>query len=227
MKIQKEVLSLLKKNRTISEYDAEQFILGRYKHYGLKTDQNLAIVAFRQNTSHVHYFPSPYCLRLKPNSLILIDIWARLNQPRAPFADITWMAYAGKKIPTQINHVFQTVIRARDASVRTLRKSLDQGILPRGLEVDAASRDLISNAGYGKNFLHSTGHVLGFSSPHGKGINFRGRTQSRVHAGYGYTIEPGIYLKGKFGVRSEMDCFITTQKKLVITTPLQRTLTMI
>jgi len=123
-KIKDEVLKYIAENYNITEYEVQQFILKQFKLYKLKTDNIPPIVAFRQNTSFVHYFPSQYSKKITHNSLIMIDIWARLNQEDSPFADITWMAYKGKRAPDKIKKVFNNVVEARDKTVNFIGSSL-------------------------------------------------------------------------------------------------------
>jgi len=73
-------------------------------------------------------------------------------------------------------------------------------------------------------FLHSLGHGLGMASPHWRGGNFRRTNSNQIFKNVGYTIEPGIYLKGKFGARSEMDFYIDKNMKVVLSGPIQKKL---
>ncbi len=227
IKIKNEVFSLFdRKSRNISEYEVQQFLLRRFKHHKLKKDkEHPPIVAFRENTSHVHYFPSPYCLKLRKNSLILLDIFASLNEKRAPFADITWMAYYGAKVPVAVKEVFDIVAGARDIALKEIKKNLRGGVVLTGGQIDSAVRDYIRKRGYGENFLHSTGHVLGNTSPHGSARPINRKNNHPIHKEVGYTIEPGIYLKERFGVRSEINFLVDKMNKLIVTTPIQRKIT--
>ncbi len=217
-----EFFSFLKSG--VSEYDAAEFVRKKYREHGLWSDHD-PIVAFGENTSFVHYFPSQYSRRLRRGNLILLDIWARVREAGAPFADATWMGFCGAQIPLEIDRVFGGVVGARDASIRFLRKEARKGRLPRGREVDAVARDFLGKAGYGENFLHSLGHPLGFRSPHGAGTRLSPKKGEGVlEEQVGYTIEPGVYLKNKFGVRSEIDFYIEGGE-VVITTPVQKEIT--
>lgn len=219
-RIKDDIFKYIKKNKDVSEYKVQQFIMGKLKMNGLRTDF-APIIAFRQNTSFVHYHPSRYSKKLKPESLILIDIWARLKEKNSPFADITWMGYYGKKIPGEVLKIFKIVIKARDGAVRYIEDVLRHGEIPGTYKVDKVARDFIKKNGFGDNFLHTTGHSLGFVSPHG-GKRIGLKSKGLLIENVAYTIEPGIYLKNKFGVRSEIDFYINTDRKLVIITGLQK-----
>ena len=211
----------------ISEYEVQQFILKQFKLNKLKTDKTPPIIAFGRNTSYVHYHPSPYSRRLQPESLILIDIWARLKKRNVPYADITWMAYFGRKISPEIKKVFNIVIEARSRAINFIKKDLRKRILPIGKEVDAVVRDYIVQMGYEENFLHNTGHSLGMMHPHGTDKGLTAKNKKALKINIGYTIEPGIYLKNKFGARSEINFYINKKMKIVITTKKQKNIIMI
>jgi Xaa-Pro aminopeptidase len=99
--------------------------------------------------------------------------------------------------------------------------------MPTGFEVDKVARDYIKEKGFDDNFLHGLGHPLGFTNPHGAGVRLspkkvRANRCSPLQKMVGYTIEPGIYLKNKFGLRSEIDFYIDEKNKVVITTKIQK-----
>jgi Xaa-Pro aminopeptidase len=207
-KIKNKTFLFIKNNNRVTEYQAQNFVLNEFKKNNLKTDRENCIVAFRQNTSFVHYYPSQYCRKIQPNSLIMLDIWARLDKADAPYVDITWMAYKGKNVPADIKKAFSLTIKARDEAVKFVKNNLKNKIMPTGFEVDGMAREVIFEAGYGAKFMHSLGHSIGFDSPHGDLPGLTPGNQKRLQKNIGYTIEPGIYLDNKFGVRSEIDFYI-------------------
>jgi Xaa-Pro dipeptidase len=219
--IKKNVFQYIKDKRRVTEYEVQQFILKQFKEKKLKTTELVPIVAFGKNTSYVHYHPSPYSRWLQPDSLILIDIWARLKKPKAPYADITWMAYFGRKIPANTLKIFNIVIKARNKAIEFMKNNLRKRTLPIGKEIDTVARDYIAQMEHGENFLHNTGHSLGILHPHGvdKGLTLKNQKALKINTGY--TIEPGIYIKNKFGVRSEIDFYINKKMEMVITTKRQ------
>lgn len=224
-KIKDEVKSFLISQKNISEKEIISFIKKAYKKYGLINDskKEFCIVAYGKNTSHVHYFPSPTSnLKLSTENLILLDIWARLDKKNAPYADMTWMFYCGKKTPRTIENVWKALVMSRNAALQFLVKKLKRGIIPRGLDIDRVAHDIIGKAGFGKNIQHTVGHSLGLKHPHGDlpGINWR--EYSPILKNVGYTIEPGIYFKDKFGLRTEIDFYISKENKIIVTTPIQK-----
>ncbi|PIZ00247.1 hypothetical protein COY62_03575 [bacterium (Candidatus Howlettbacteria) CG_4_10_14_0_8_um_filter_40_9] len=188
----------------------------------LKTDKDLAIVAFRENTSFVHYFPEKESSKkLEPESLILVDIWARLIEKNSPYADITWMAYYGKTVPREMKKVFEVVANTRDACLDFIKDYLSRGGTPSVGAIEKYHSDLITKSGYGEGIDHLVGHSIGFDSPHGKYPSMHVKNKEPILKNIGYTIEPGIYLKNRFGVRSEIDFYIDDNNGVMVTTEVQ------
>ncbi|MBM3257303.1 MAG: aminopeptidase P family protein [Candidatus Liptonbacteria bacterium] len=222
--ITRHVWEYVRSHPKITEYEIEQFVREEFRKNNLASPKpfDTQIVAFNEHAASIHYFPpSENSAKLAPNTLILLDIWARLRKSRSPFADITWVAFHGRKIPSEIQKVFDIVIGARDACVKYLENNLEKKKIPTGAEIDLVARQAIWSAGYGEYFYHG-GHCIGFASPHGKGVNISPKFPQRLQKNVGYTIEPGIYLPGKFGIRSEINFYIDSRCKLIITTSLQR-----
>lgn len=226
LKIKDETFNLIKNSNSISEYEVQQFIKQKFKEYKLKSSKHPPIVAFRQSTANVHYYPKKNSSKkIKQNSLIMLDIWARLNKPRAPFSDITWMAYKGKRIPQDVQKVFSIVITARNRGLLRINRVLNQRKTPSGRDINHAVIDYINKYGFKGKMPHSTGHGLGNTSPHSNRGGLKRTNKNKILTNLAYTIEPGIYLKNKFGVRSEVDFYITNKKKLIITTDVQKRIT--
>lgn len=225
-KIKNQTLDFISKNREIKEEEVRAFVRKLYRQNNLTSDKQSPIVAFRENTSFVHYF-GERPKKLKPNSLILLDFWARLNQAQSPQADLTWMAFSGKKVSGEVNRIFNLVIKARNKSLHELKKTILKKQMPSGFSLDEAARGVIRKAGHVEKFMHTTGHSLGFSSPHGRepGLNYKNHLP--IEKNLGYTIEPGVYFKNKFGIRSEIDFYINLKNQLIVTTEIQKKISQI
>ena len=137
------------------------------------------------------------------------------------------MAYKGSKVPEEIMKVFQIITSARDKGVSFIQDKLKEKIIPSGNEIDNVVRNFIHESGFEGKFLHSTGHSLGFSSCHGRNRHIKHSNKRPLLKNLGYTIEPGIYLKDEFGIRSEIDFYIDDNFNLIITTPVQKEMTLI
>ena len=217
--------SQLSDGKTISEYDVQQEILGQFDAMDLITDHP-PIVAVNAKSSDPHYAPTEIDTQeIKVGDFILIDLWAKQKEPDAVFADTTWVAYAGKTVPTQYVEIFEIVREARDRAVRFIRERWDIGELIHGYAVDDCVREYITEKGYGEFFIHRTGHNIG-TVIHGNGVNLDNletRDERTLIPGVCFSIEPGIYLSD-FGVRTEIDVFLAGPGKdgvKVTTAPVQ------
>ena len=164
------------------------------------------IVGFGPNAANPHYEPVPGQDRtLQPDEVVLLDLWAgpRLG---TVFADQTWMGFSGKVVPPKVAEVWRTVRDARDAAIAVVRRKAGKEPLF-GFEGDAAARGVITAAGYGEYFVHRTGHSID-RDLHGSGPhldNYETHDDREILPGAGFSIEPGIYLSGSFGMRSEVN----------------------
>ncbi len=223
-KIKDGAFDLIRNNHSITEYEVQRFIIKKYRKYNLKQSKDPPIVAFNQNSSGPHYYPKRDSKQLKPNTIIMIDIWARLNQKHSPFGDMTWVGYHGK-VPVEIIDVFNAVKKSRDTAINFIKNELRKGRIPTGKEVNEKSKEITIKAGYEKNIMHSVGHSIGVStSPHGIYGHISRKNKNPLKINMLYTIEPGLYFKNKFGVRSEIDFYINKNRKVIITTKVQKRL---
>ena len=217
--------SQLSAGKTITEYNVQQEILGQFDAMDLVTDHP-PIVAVNAKSSDPHYAPTVTDTQeIKAGDFILIDLWAKQKAPDAVFADTTWVAYAGKTVPTQYVEIFEIVREARDRAVRFIRERWDTNEAVHGYEVDDCVRGYITEKGYGEFFIHRTGHNIG-TVIHGNGVNLDNletRDARALIPGVCFSIEPGIYLSD-FGVRTEIDVFLAGPGKdgvKVTTAPVQ------
>ena len=201
--------SQLRDGKTITEYDVQQEILGQFAAMDLVTDHP-PIVAVNAKSSDPHYAPSATNTQeIKKGDFILIDLWAKQKDPDAVFADTTWVAYAGKIVPTQYVEIFDIVKAARDSAIRFIQERWEAEVPIHGYEVDDCVRGYITEKGYGEYFIHRTGHNIG-TVIHGNGANLDNletRDGRALIPGVCFSIEPGIYLTA-FGVRTEVDVFL-------------------
>ena len=221
-KIVGEFAEYIKNNPGATEYEAKLFVKRLFRKYKLKSDKNNPIVAFSKNTAFVHHFAEEKSQKLKSESLILFDLWGRINEKGAPYADITWMLYYGKNIPSEYQMAFSKVIKARDEAIKFINKHLKNKNIPTGKEIDKHVRVFLHKHGLADKFLHSTGHSLGFTYAHGNRTRISPRGKQKLPVNVGYTIEPGVYFKNKFGVRSEIDFYIDSNYNLKTTSVIQK-----
>lgn len=163
-------------------------------------------VAVGAGAADPHYAPVGAGETIERGQLLLIDLWGRTS-PDAVCADQTWMGMLDDHVPDRIREIWDVVKEARDAGVRYLEEAHAAGREVRGYEVDDASRAVIEEAGYGEYFIHRTGHSID-EKLHGSGPNLdnlESRDDRVLIPGVGFSIEPGIYLPGDIGVRSEIN----------------------
>jgi Xaa-Pro aminopeptidase len=208
-------------NEPTTEVDVQQFMMKRFSEEGMRPEP--MIVAVNANAASPHYFPtkeknSP----IKRGDLVLIDSVSKLAKPKAPAVDLTWMGYVGETVPEEYVKIWNIVYGAQQAAFNFVKTSFQTGKSIRGADVDDVSRGVIRKAGYADQFLHRTGHSIG-EEGHGNGANIDNletRDSRRLIPGTAFSIEPGIYLEGKFGVRSEIDVYVSNNDA-IITAPHQ------
>ena len=217
-----EIARNIRADKPITEYDIQQFIARRLDEEGMNREEG--IVAVNANTANPHYFPTREAnLPIKRGDFVLLDYVSKLRQPGAICTDQTWTGYVGENVPEEFTRIFNIVREARDAATEFVRKNVREGKSIRGAEVDDVSRGVIKRAGYEEQFTHRTGHSIG-EEGHGNGVNidnFETRDSRRITPGVCFSIEPGIYLEGKFGVRSEIDVYVGEKEIEVTGQPIQ------
>ena len=208
---------------SLTEYGLQQYILSRMQARGLVTSSP-PIAAVNAHSADPHYAPaSEGSAPIRQGDLVLIDLWAKRPGPGAVYADITWTGFVGATVPTRHQDIFQIVRRARDAAVTFVQGRVRAGEFPYGWEVDDICRQVIQDAGYEQYFVHRTGHSIG-EEVHGNGANIDNlETQDarRLLPGTCFSIEPGIYLPDEFGIRSELDVYLSARDAVVYGQPVQ------
>lgn len=199
----------LRNGSATTELDVKQFVLDGFAKAGMFTDHG-PIVGVNANASNPHYEPteanhSP----IHDGDLVLLDLWAKLDQPEAVYYDITWTHFLGANPPEKMLEVFAVVTGARDAAIERVKSAISGGTGLCGFEVDDAARGVIRARGYAEYFTHRTGHSIGVEV-HGNGANMDNletHDERRVSPWTCFSIEPGVYLP-EFGVRSEVNMFV-------------------
>lgn len=218
------IREMIEAGHKVTEFDVVQFILDRFQERGLVTDHapNCSVGA---NSANPHYQPTEErCAEIAKDDFVLIDLWAREEWEGSVYGDITWVGYVGESVPERYREVFAVVRDARDAAFHRVREAFEKGEKVTGAELDDAARGVIERAGYGEYFVHRTGHSI-TTELHGAGANldnFETEDTRSILAGTSFSIEPGIYLPGDFGIRSELDVVISLDGEVAATSePLQ------
>jgi Xaa-Pro dipeptidase len=206
----------------LDEYEVQQSMLQWFTEEGL-TSEDAPCVSAQENAGNPHYQPTARTHRsIRPNEVLLLDLWGKLPDPGAVFADITWIGFTGPDVPEPYARAFAAARDGRDAAVELVRTAARTGRELRGFEVDRAARTVIERAGFGPQFIHRTGHSLG-QNVHGNGVHmddYETHDERRLIPGTGFTIEPGIY-SAEFGVRTEINMFVG-ERDAEVTGPMQK-----
>ena len=198
------------------EFELALVIREEFATAGLLTDHG-PNVSVGLNAASPHYEPTAeHSSVLNDGDIILIDLWAR--EEGGVYADQTWMGSIGTPAPANVV-IWETVRGARDAAIAVLRERIDGGKPVTGGEADDAARNYITERGFGDKFTHRTGHSIDSRDLHGSGPNIDNLESRDVRVllpGIGFSIEPGIYIAGQVGMRSEVNGFVDAGS-LVIT----------
>jgi len=193
----------------LDEYGVQQFVMRRFRERGLTTDHP-PIVGVNVNAADSHYSPPVTgSAPIRRGDLVLLDLWAKLDEPDAVYYDITWMAFCGEEVPVPMREAFAVVVDARDAGIKWVREAMAAGRTLRGFEVDDVVSCHIQSCGYGLNIRHRTGHSIG-REVHGVGANMDNmetHDERPVIPWTCFSIEPALYLPN-FGVRTEINLFV-------------------
>ena len=214
----------LRSGAEMSEWSIRGWIGEEFRRRGIMVGGD-AIVAVNANAANPHYAPAvDRHAPIRTGDLVLIDLWGKEPGDEAVYADQTWMAYAGDAVPDRWAGIFAAVRDARDGAIEVLRARHAAGETVAGFEVDDASRSVVVERGYGEQFIHRTGHSID-RELHGSGPNIDNletRDTRRLITGVGFSIEPGIYLAGDVGFRSEVNVFMGPDGPEVTTPDPQR-----
>jgi Xaa-Pro aminopeptidase len=202
----------LRRGDQIDEYAVQRFILDAFEQAGLWVEA-APIVGVNAHSADPHYQPGPDSTApIRQGDFLLIDLWAKEKAPGSVYADITWCGVCAAAPTDRQHEVFAVVAGARDAAWELVRSRYPRQAV-RGYEVDDAAREVIRRAGYGERFIHRTGHSIG-TSDHGQGANMDNletHDTRQLLPMTGFSIEPGVYLTGDFGVRSEINVALTPE----------------
>jgi Xaa-Pro dipeptidase len=194
---------------TISETEVQSAIMDHFHRHKLTT-YSPPIVAVGPHSGDPHYEPvAGRDGTIGRGDFVLIDLWAKLDLPRAVYSDLTRVGFVGETVPARYEDVFAIVARARDAAIACVRAAYAAGRPLHGWEVDAAGRRVIDQAGHGVHFIHRIGHNIG-QEVHGNGANMddlETHEERLVLRRTCFSIEPGIYFD-EFGIRSEVNVFV-------------------
>jgi len=204
------------------EFSVREFILEQFKDKNIVSDYDPPTVAFNKNTANITYAVSEESSqRLVPDTLILIDMWARKKRKGSTFADITWMAYYGESVKKKYQNTFEILLSARKNAINYIEKCLARKTMPIASEIDCRIKEALLKHNVDQYFLHATGHPLGFVTCHGRRKWICKSNHLPLEVNLPYSLEPGVYFKGDYGMRSELNFYIDEKFSLHFTTEIQ------
>jgi Xaa-Pro aminopeptidase len=190
------------------EFAIVTFLQQAIERTGLVTEHG-PNVSCGPNAADSHYEPTAASSRsIAQGDFVLIDIWARVaNRPEAVWYDITWTGVVDRE-PTDHEHrIFNVVRDARDAAIRTVEQAFAGNTPLAGWQPDEAARTLIRDAGFADSFTHRTGHNIA-TALHGNGANLdnlEAHDERLILPNTCFSVEPGLYFPGQFGIRNEVN----------------------
>jgi Xaa-Pro aminopeptidase len=213
----------VREGETIRETEVQAAIMDHFRRHGMTT-YSPPIVGVGPHSGDPHYEPVPGSDGvIGKGDFVLIDLWCKLDKPRAVYSDLTRVGFVGESVPREYEESFAIVAGARDAAIALVRDAYATGRPLQGWEVDDACRKVIVDAGYGPYFIHRTGHNIG-QEVHGNGANMDNletHEERLVLRRTCFSVEPGIY-QAAFGVRSEINVFVDASGQVHVTGGLQR-----
>ena len=226
----RRIRQFLNRKEALSEYQLQQWIVRKLENQGLTCAGDLPIVATNENASNPHYQAGADTSRaFEEGDRVLIELWAKLDQPGAIFYDTTWCGFVGRKPDAVYADRFSIVVNARQEALEFVKARFAHQAPVFGYEVDDVCRKVVADAGYGDAFVHRTGHSIG-EDVHGYGVhmdNLETRDDRMILPGACFSIEPGIYIPNEMGVRTEINVFITPDREVVVCGEEQDELTLI
>jgi Xaa-Pro aminopeptidase len=209
----------------------DEFAIVNYMREALERDglitEHGPNVSCGPNSADSHYEPTAARSRpIRSGDFVLIDIWAKLaNNPTAVWYDITWTGVVDRPPTDHEQLIFATVRNARDAAIARIQQASSANEPIAGWQADDASRDVIRAAGFGEWFTHRTGHNIA-TELHGNGAhldNLETHDERLLLPNTCFSVEPGLYFPGEFGIRNEVN-MITRPGKATVSGPRQNEL---
>ncbi|MEC7838432.1 MAG: M24 family metallopeptidase [Chlamydiota bacterium] len=213
------IRSSIRDQKNINEYLVQQYILNEFEFHGYMTSDP-PICAVNEHSADPHYMPTEnFCKEISLGDFVLIDLWCKSRESVAVYGDITRVGVVASRPSDEQKKIFDIVKNAREAAIHLVKARFADEERLEGWEVDQAARDVITAAGFEEYFIHRTGHNIGIET-HGDGANmdnYETCDRRQVLSSTCFSIEPGIYLPGKFGVRLECDVVVDATGRVIVT----------
>ena len=225
VELRKDALAFIAKqiaaNSPITEYDVQQRLVRGMTMRGLVATP--PVVAAGINTADPFYVPT--AARTQPiqrGDLVVISLALKVDKPDGVWAAQTWMAVADAAVPEFAATAFETVRLARDQAFALIADRSRKHRPVTGAEVDDTTRAFFKKAKVVERVMHRTGHSMDNDLLGGGADldNFEVKDTRILTPGTGFTVGPGLYFSGQFGVRTEVSVYLAPSGP-EITTPAQ------
>ena len=194
---------------SVTEGEMQRWVVNELAARGCPSEAD-CIFATGLNAANPHYeIGADGGATFKRGDVVMLDLWAK-EPPGSFFAVQSWMGYLGPEVPARVAELFATIRDARDEGVRFIQESWRAGHAVAGGAVDDVVRGVVRERGYADAFIHRTGHSID-TATHGMGPNIDNLETNETRLlvpGIGFSIEPGVYLPGEIGLRTEIDVFM-------------------
>ncbi len=211
----------LQTGQAITDYDLQQRLVRGMTMRGLASTP--PVVAAGANTADPYYVPNAAkAAPIRRGDLIVISLAAKVDKAEGVWAAHTWVAVADTAATEPVHKAFAAATLARDHALALITDRSRKHRPVTGAEVDDATRGFIKKAGYADKVMHRTGHSLD-NDLQGGGAdldNYEVRDTRILTPGTGFTVGPGLYFAGQFGVRTEVSVYLSPNGPEV-TTPAQ------
>lgn len=213
--------------KPVDEYGVSRWIAEQFEQNGYHME-GMPICAVNAHSADPHFEPQKTgSAQIKRGDWVLIDLWCKQKESGSVYGDITRVAFAGSAPTARHQEIFSLVRRAQQEATVYVEQKWKAGETIRGCDVDRVCRRVIEEAGYGEFFTHRTGHNI-YTKDHGPGahIDSLETCDERVLIPKTcFSIEPGIYLPGEFGVRCEYDVYLNPDGTIRVTGGVQNSIT--
>jgi len=211
----------IQSGQAITEYDLQQRLVRGMTMRGLVSTP--PVVAAGVNTADPYYVPNAAkAAPIRRGDVIVISLAAKIDKPEGIWAAQTWVAVADGTVTEPVRRAFEAASLARDQALALIMDRTRKRRAITGADVDDATRGFIKKAGYADKVMHRTGHSID-NDLQGGGAdldNYEVKDSRILTPGTGFTVGPGLYFSGQFGVRTEVSVYLSPGGPEV-TTPAQ------
>ena len=180
----------------VKETELAAYLMEEYQRLGADFPVGMQLVCFGANAADPHHMPDQSVLAA--GDCVLFDIFTPFSRY---WCDMTRTVYFGS-VSREEEKIYETVRLANEAAIAAIRPGIPLS------EIDAVARDIITEAGYGEYFTHRLGHGAGLECHEPPDCSVV--SESAAEPGMVFSVEPGIYIPGKYGVRIE-DLVLVTE----------------